>query len=255
MYWSKSRILKVMPTKKIVLFVAVLVIIAAAVLSVVYFLPKEDVSVDYPLPSVQDGTYSGELPPLDYEVQFSQNTDEAVRAAIRVKVAELQEKLAETPYDGNLWMELALRYHTANDYQAALQVWEFIVSVTPNNVTALGNLGRLHHFDLKNFETAEGYFKKAIEANPARPEAYYELFDLYRYSYKKDTTAAVDIMKQAGEQFPEDYGIPAGIATYYREKGQRALARTYFEQALVLARNQGNLSAVQSITNELANLP
>lgn len=244
-----------MPTKKIAVLVAVLALIVAAVTGVSYLTEKEVAVVDYPLTSVEDGTFTGMLPPIDHQVVFAANTDEAVRAAIRVKVDALQAQLVEVPYDGNTWMELALRYHTAGDYAAAKEIWDFIVTVTPNNVTALGNLGRLHHFELKEFTKAEEYFKKAIEANPARPEAYYELFDLYRYSYKKDTTAAVDIMKEAAKQFPEDYGIPAGLATYYREIGQKAAARTYFEQALTLARNQGNLSAVQSITNELANLP
>lgn len=244
-----------MPTKKIAFFLAVLVLIVSAVLGVRYLTEKEEVVVDYPLTPVMEGTYAGTLPPTDYAVVFSESTREEVRAALRVKIDALQARVEEVPYDGNAWMELALRYHSAEDYDAAKQVWEFIVAVTPQNVTALGNLGRLHHFDLRNYETAEQYFKLAIDANPARPEAYYELFDLYRYSYKKDTSAAVDIMKQAAQQFPDDHGIPAGLGVYYREKKQYAPARTYFEQALTLARNQGNLSAVQSLTNELANLP
>ncbi len=244
-----------MPTQKILLLVGAIVVLAALVLGVVYLNPTEDVTVDYSLTTVADGTYTGELPSLDREIQFLATTDEAVRTALRTKVAEDQARLKRVPYDGNAWMDLALRYHSAGDYEGAREVWEFIVSVPPVNVTALGNLGRLHHFELKQYEKAEQYFFAAVEANPARPEAYYELFDLYRYSYKKDTTAAVDILKKASEFFPDDPGIPAGIAIFYRDTGRPALARTYFEKAVVLARASGNLELVQSFNSELSNLP
>ena len=244
-----------MPIQKISLLVGAIAGLAALIVGFVYLNPQEDVSVEYPLSAVMDGTYTGTVPSLNREIQVSATTDEAVRAALRVKVAEAQARLTRVPYDGNAWMDLALRYHSAGDYEGAREVWEFIISMPPPNITALGNLGRLHHFELKQYEKAEQYFKQAIEANPARPEAYYELFDLYRYSYKKDTTAAVDILKEASELFPDDPGIPAGIAIYYRDHAQPGLARTYFEKAVVLARSSGNLELVQSFNSELSNLP
>lgn len=244
-----------MPTQKIALLVGVLVLVVAAVIGVSQYLTPEPVAVDYPLTAVQDGTFTGTIPSLEREVQVAPNTPEEVRAALREKVEEDQAKLKQVPYDGNVWMDLALRYHSAGDYEGAEEVWTFIVANTPTNVTALNNLGRLSHFELKQFEDAERYFLQAIEANPDRPDAYFELFDLYRYSYKKNTSAAVDIMKKAAVQFPDDHGVPAGLGAYYRERGQTGLARTYFEQALTIARAQNNMSAVQSLGNELANLP
>lgn len=243
-----------MPIQKILLLLGVIALLVALIIGIVYLSPKEDISVDYSLTTVQDGTYTGTLPSRTREIQFPETTDDAVRTALRTKVAEDQARLTRVPYDGNAWMDLALRYHSAGDYEGAREVWEFIVSVPPPNVTALGNLGRLHHFELKQYEKAEQYFFAAIEANPARPEAYYELFDLYRYSYKTETTAAVDILKKASEFFPDDPGIPAGIAIFYRDTGRSALARTYFEKAVVLARSSGNLELVQSFNAELSNL-
>lgn len=244
-----------MPTQKIALFGGALILIAVVVIGVGYWSPDKSAQVSYPLTSVQDGTFTGVMPPLDREIQVSENTPEEVRAALRSKVAEDQAILKQTPYDGNVWMDLALRYHSGNDFDGAREIWEFIVSQPPANVTALGNLGRLYHFELKDFPKAESYFLQAIEANPARPEAYYELFDLYRYSYKKDTSSAVDIMKDALVQFPDDSGIPSGLGVYYRDAGNKVLARTYFEKALTIARAQNNMSAVQSLTQELSNLP
>lgn len=244
-----------MPTQKIALLIGALILIVGAVIAVSQYLTPETAQVDYALTGLQDGSYAGPVPDVERDVQFSPTTSEDVRAVIRAKVGELQAKLKQVPHDGNVWMELALRYHSAGDYQGAKEVWEFLVASGPTNVTALGNLGRLHHFELKEFEKSEEYFRAAIEANPARPEAYYELFDLYRYSFKKDTSAAPDILKEAMPIFPDDYGLPAGLGIYYRDRGQSGLARTYFEQALTIARAQNNMNAVQSLGNELANLP
>jgi len=243
-----------MPTQKIILFGAALILIAAVVIGVGFLSPEKDTPVDYALTSIQDGTFTGVLPPLDREIQVSENTREEVRAALRSKVAEDQAILTQRPYDGNVWMDLALRYHSGGDYAGAQEIWEFIVAVSPENLTALGNLGRLHHFELKNFEIAEQYFKKALEINPARADVYYELFDLYRYSYKKDTTAAIDIMKAGTLAFPDDYGFPAGIGVYYRDRGQSGLARTYFEKALAVARARDDLAGVETLTHELESL-
>lgn len=244
-----------MPTQKILQFAAALIVIAALISGFVYFRPSAPVAVDYPITSIQDGTFTGTMPSLTREIKISDTTPDPVKAVLRQKVAEDQATLKKVPYDGNVWMDLALNYHAGNDYDGAREVWEFIITVTPTNVTALGNLGRLHHFELKNFETAEMYFKKAIDANPDRPEAYFELFDLYRFSYKKDTTSAVDIMKEAAKRFPDDTGIPASLGNYYRERGNTARARTYFEQALTMARTQNDMSRVQALTQELSTLP
>lgn len=244
-----------MRTQKILLLAGAVVFIGAVLAGGFYLFPTEEVRVDYTLTGIKEKTYSGSMPSLDREVIVSDSLPQEVKDVLRKKVADDQARLKRVPYDGNVWMDLALQYHSANDYDGAREVWEFVVALTPTNVTALDNLGRLYHFDLKNYELAEKYFRQAIVANPERPEAYYELFDLYRYSYKKDTSAAVDIMKEAAKVFPDDIGIPAGLGTYYREQGSPNKARSYFEQALTLAREQSNLSLVQALTRELSTLP
>lgn len=243
-----------MPKQKIALIIGVVVVIAAVVIGVGYWSPK-DVEVEYALTAVRDGTFTGVVPPLDRDIQISGDMPEAAKVVLRQKVADTLKELRSVPYDGNTWMDLALEYHTGNDYEGARMVWEFIVSQPPTNVTALGNLGRLYHFDLKDFPKAEEYLLKAVAANPARSEAYYDLFDLYRYSYKKNTSAAADIMKTAAKQFPDDSGIPAGLGAYYRELGKTGLARTYFEQALVVARAKNDLTQIDGLTRELSSLP
>ena len=243
-----------MAHKKIALVIAVLVLIIGVGVGVMYVQKAAPVTVDYPIESVRDGTYTGTLPPLDREVNYGAAPEE-VKVALRAKIESARAEVKDVPYDGNRWMNLALYYHSANDYAAAAEVWDFIVSVTPTNVTALNNLGRLYHFDLRDFPKAESYFMKAIEVNPDRPEAYFELFDLYRYSYKKNTSAAVDIMLKGAQKFTNNYSFYAGIGVYYRELGNSAKARVYFEKALTVARAENDVSGIGTLTKELSTLP
>lgn len=250
-------ILEVMSTQKIITALGALIVLGALVYGATLVLDTQSeapAEITYILESVKDGTYSGEVPPLEYEVAFGPTIPEEARDVITSNVTRISTQLTRYPYDGNQWMNLALQYYQANDFAAAERVWTFIASMVPANVTAFENLGRLYHFEYKKYEQAEEYFKKAIEANPDRKEAYFELFDLYRYSYKKDTSAAVDIMKVGAERFPDDVNFPAGLGVYYRDSGRPNQARVYFEKALSMAREIGDVNLIQNFTNELSRL-
>lgn len=243
--------------QKLIPFIAGIAVLALLIFGVSYVMDRNaqvPADITYVLEPIHDGSYRGEVPSLSYETNFGATIPENVRAVLRGKIEKLIDSLKSHPYDGNAWMELALNYHTGNDFKAAERVWLFVVDVTPTNVTALGNLGRLYHFEYKDFPKAEEYFKKAIAANAERKEAYFDLFDLYRYSYKKDTTAAVDIMKEGMGRFPDDINFPAGLGTYYRDLGQKAKARQYFEQALTMARKMEDVGLIQNFTTELSRL-
>jgi tetratricopeptide (TPR) repeat protein len=247
-----------MPVKKILPFIGTIAALALIAFGVSYYQDQTKVDagpVEYVLVPVQDGSYTGELPPLTNDVTMSPTLPEEAQKLLRTKISDDVERLEDVPWDGNTWMDLAVRYHTADDFDRARVVWEFVTDVSPTNVTALNNLGRLYHFELKDFAKAEEYFNKALVANGDRVETYMELFDLYRYSYKKDTTAAVDIMKQARERFPEDINIPLTLGSHYRDIGKTGAARTQFELALTMARANNDVALMQNITTELARLP
>jgi tetratricopeptide (TPR) repeat protein len=247
-----------MSIKKSLAIIGTLVLLLGIAFGISYYMDlqsaKDAQGIEYVLTSVEDGSYDGELPPLDYVPMIEASFPEDARAILISKVTDAQERLAKYPYDGNTWMELALHYHTVNDYRAAEAVWAFITSMEPVNVTALGNLGRLYHFELKEYEKAEKYFLMALEANPERKEAYFDLLDLYRYSYKKDTTAAVDIMRKGEERFPDDTNFLASLGTYFRDSGRPNQARAEFQKALDLARTTGDMNLIQGFTAELSRL-
>ena len=83
---------------------------------------------------------------------------------------------------------------------------------------------------------------------------YANLYDLYRYSYKTNTTAAADILKQGIKENPQAVDLYIALGAYYKTQGKRTDARNYYEQALDLAINAGNTALRESIGKVLADL-
>ncbi len=195
------------------------------------------------------------MPSLDRAVVFSASVPESARTAISLKITALKKSLTEDPTRADDWYDLALWYHSANDFKGAEEVWKFLTQVVENNPTAYDNLGKLYHFDLKDFPKAEEYFKRSMVADPNSTVPYMELHALYRYSYKKDTTLAVDILEQAAAKFGTDIDSLSLLGAYWRDKGDTAKARAAYVRALDRARAVGDVILIQSIGEELVKLP
>lgn len=194
------------------------------------------------------------MPNLDRSVEFSDSVPQAARDIVLKKVAASVAILKKDPTNAAEWLSLALWYHTANDYQGAKEIWEFLTKVAPNQATAFVNLGKMYHFDVKDLQKSESYFKQAIAIDPKNPEPYTELFQLYALSMK-DTAKAVNIIRDAEKRFPEEVSFPFTLGAYYRDLGRNKEARTEFEHALSIARSLGKMDLVSSIGEELAKLP
>ncbi len=154
----------------------------------------------------------------------------------------------------SLWLELGLRRQEINDYVGAGEVFEYVTRLAPKDSTAFNNLGNLYHLYLKDFARSEQYFLKAIELEPTQAIYYNNLYDLYRYSYKRETTAAADILKRGIKEMPERIDLYVALGAYYEDKQDRKQAKVYYEQALDLAIAQGNTALREAIGKELAEL-
>ena len=152
---------------------------------------------------------------------------------------------------------MGVLYHGANDFEAVRVVWEFLLKVMSGPKTAVlyDNLGKLYKFDLKDFPKSESYFRQSIEVNPDSTTPYFELFELYRYLYKTDTSAAVDIITEAAEAFPNNPDPYVLLGSYYREMKNYDEARAAFTKALDRARELQNVQLVDAIGKEISSLP
>lgn len=208
----------------------------------------------YTIEQVAIEDFKTSLPNLDREIKFTASVPEEYRATVRKHVADDVAILKKDPVNAGAWLDLALWYHTANDYEGARDVWEFMVKAAPKDTTSYDNLGKLYHFDLKDFAKSEEYFKKSISINPQSTTPYTELFQLYTLSLKNETKA-VAIIREAEKQFPAEPGFPYTLGAYYRDIGNSKAARAEFERALALARATGNMGLVGSIGEDLTKLP
>ena len=194
-------------------------------------------------------------PDISRGIRFSESIPQEVRDILSKKATEAVANIRANPASGADWFNLALYYHTANDYEGAREIWEFLTVVAPSNTVAFNNLGKLYHFSVPDFPKAEEYFMKSLAIDAESLTPYVELFDLYRFSYKTDTTAAVDIMKKAMTIFPDNLDLFLALGAYYRDRGDTAQARSTFTNGLDKARDAEDVGFIASFGNELARIP
>ena len=95
---------------------------------------------------------------------------------------------------------------------------------------------------------------RAIANNPLSSHVYRGLHELYVYSYKQNTEAAADILKEGLEHMPGNTDILLLLASYYKNKNDTQNAKTYYELARVEAEKQNNVNLVDLINSDLENL-
>ncbi len=258
---------------KTILFAFSIVIVLGALATVAYFAgrhlapAKGDESGSLSVVSTTTPNYSIELEPevsikdlapsLDRGIQFGASVPPAVRTVIQKNADEVIARLKKDLSRADDWFTLGVLYHSANDYAGARDVWIFLTKAVPapGSSTAYDNLGKLYKFDLKDYPKSESYLKQSIQVNPKSITPYFELHELYRYLYKQDTTAAVDILVTASQKFPTNPDPLVLLGDYYRDMGDNAKAKDAFTKALDIARTAGDVAHVKAIGEELARLP
>lgn len=214
-------------------------------------------SVNYQFNTKKFENESAHTPDLERSVHFGVNVAETQQPDLRSKINIVRERLMLDKSRADDWFTLAVLYHGANDFDAARDVWEFLLKVidAPQSAVLYDNLGKLYKFDLKDFPKSEKYFKESINANPTSLSPYTELFELYRYLYKTNTTAAADILTDAGKKFPSESDPYVLLGEYYRDQKKYADARSAFAEAITRAQSAGNVEVANSIRKEMDSLP
>ena len=72
-------------------------------------------------------------------------------------------QLTIKPFQGDLTK--AAVYLKDGEYEKCIKLYNKILSIDPNNLSALNNLG-LTYMRLKKYKEAVGYFQKAVELDP-----------------------------------------------------------------------------------------
>jgi hypothetical protein len=133
-------------------------------------------------------------PNLNQAVTYSPDLSADVVATLKADIAGISLSLKSDPSQGNKWLQLAYYYKAAEDYKLAEQVWLYMTKLAPTDPVAFADLGNLYNSFLVDYPKAEKYYLQAIKLNPADINTYYNLYLMYRYQYKTNTTAAADIV-------------------------------------------------------------
>lgn len=199
---------------------------------------------------------SDKQPSLDRNVSYQASLPADAKTLLVAKIASTTAALKKNPADYGSWLNLALDYKMAGDYTAARDVWEYLSEAAPTQSVSYLDLGNLYALYLKDYPKAEQNYKLAIKINPRDETAYLGLHDMYQYSYKTDTSAAVDILTQGMDTLgsPKNIDLVIALAQYYKEHGDTAKAKEYFQQARGEALDLKNTQLVTNLSNELNSL-
>ena len=195
-------------------------------------------------------------PSLEKELVISADLPEDVRALVVQSVEKLKIELRTDSTNVAAWLDLAIRYKTAGNFDDAVEIWEYLAAEYPTDYVAFHNLGEHYFHEVENYPKAESYYRQAITAAPEFSINYLDLHDLYRYVYKQETTAAVDILKEALTKIDGSQSIDvlSALARYYETKGDIENARANFTLARDVAKKIGNPSLVERLDAELKRL-
>jgi tetratricopeptide (TPR) repeat protein len=197
-----------------------------------------------------------QAPSLDEELSISADLPEEVRALLVQNIEKLKSELRTDPTDVGAWLDLAIRYKTAGDFEGAVEIWEYLAAQYPADPVPPHNLGEYYFHTVKDYPRAEQQYLTAITIAPEFPTNYLDLHDMYRYVYLQDSTRAVDILKEALENVDSTQGIDVliALAGYYNSKGDTENARANYTQARDAAKELGNKALVERLDAELKQL-
>jgi tetratricopeptide (TPR) repeat protein len=199
-----------------------------------------------PLPTMQP-------PKLNRPITYPEFYFPEAVAIMEVKLADAIAAAEENGEFGD-WIDLATLYHQIEDFEGARIIYEYLNEVYPTNSISFLNLANLHYLFLREYEKAEILFRKAIDNSPGSEVAYTSFHDLYKYSYKKETTLAVDILMEGLSVLPNNINFMTKLGLYYSERGETDLAKQFYTDALLEAKKLGNNDLAVLIQTEINNL-
>jgi tetratricopeptide (TPR) repeat protein len=157
-----------------------------------------------PTQSAGNATSTATLITPDYgePIAFSGSVSSSARSQLTGELAQIQANIRSNPLDLQAWESLGAVYKMGGDYAHAKQAWEYIITVSPSSPAPYSDLGDLYMNFLKDYPQAEKNYLKVVALRPQAVDAYRNLYTLYRYLYKTDTSAASDILNEGLKNNP-----------------------------------------------------
>ena len=137
-------------------------------------------------------------PSLDRPITISASLQSDAAQILRTQITTLVTQLRTNPTRVDLWLQLGIDRKIGGDYAGAVEAWNYVAVAAPlaTAYVAYGDLGDLYMNFIKDYPKAEENYKTAISINPRVIGYYQDLYTLYHYLYKTNTTAAADIIRE-----------------------------------------------------------
>jgi tetratricopeptide (TPR) repeat protein len=107
---------------------------------------------------------------------------------------------------------------------------------------------------LKDYEKAEENLLMALKNNPDSSHIIRSLYELYKFSYKKDTNLAEETLLNALVLRPEDINFMIELGLYYKELGRNEDALEYFKKARDKATERKDGELILKIDKEIVSI-
>lgn len=146
---------------------------------------KKPVGEEKPSASV----LSQNMPVFARPITFSSSFSAEARTIMEGRIAASIAAIQKDPRSFDAWMQLAVLRKAVDDYEGAVQIWEFLKTIYPKQPGPYANLAALYTYELKNPALAEQNFIEAIRKGPKEVSVYRNAYDFYRYVQKDDVKA------------------------------------------------------------------
>jgi tetratricopeptide (TPR) repeat protein len=203
---------------------------------------------------IDSGTDTITQPELNRTVVMPDRFSPEAVAILQNNIDTVTAQLKEDPNSFQAWSDLANQYKIIDDFEGAIEIWEYLSIVAEGNTVSRINLGEVYHYYLKEYKKSESVFKDIIDINNGITGAYTGLHELYRYSYKIETTLAIDALKEGITAIPDNIDLRMLLASYYTELGMIDEANAVYEEVLVMANAKGNTNLVTIIEAAIQSL-
>ena len=170
-------------------------------------------------PKFSRSALTNPMPSLNRTPNYPADFSNDAKALYERRVTELTDTIKKDPNDHGAWLDLAIYYRMIGDNAGAVEIWEYLVNKFDTDAVSLHNLAQHYYQIEKDYPKAESYFERSIAASAGMSSNYTDMYEMYRYVYKQDTTAAVDILKRgiAALTGPERIDLKIILARHYRD--------------------------------------
>ncbi len=195
-------------------------------------------------------------PSLNRGIVFPADFSPEARQLFNDNLAKLKEELNAGEKDASAWFDLAIYYRMVGDHEGAVQIWKYLTATYPRDGVAYHNLGEYYFHTVQDYQKAEQYYRQSIAVDPKITSNFTDLHEMYKYAYKQDTGAAIEILQEGIQKASALSALQFMIlaAQYDAEKGDISGAQAYYKQAIELAKQLKNKPLADQLAKDLARI-